>query len=270
MQPMNVFDGVMRLWQKAPLAWRQSIVTARFAPRLRRIVNRVYPQQLGIFPLAAPLDGHRMRLHWQTRKAYVFGTWEPEVAQVIQREVRPSQLVLDIGANIGYFTLLLAKQVGPEGKVIAFEPFPKIFEVLKENVALNGYQNVVLESKAVADRTGPVSLSQKGKEPLSTVESIVSGPGITVQAVALDDYFDGRRDRIDFIKVDVEGAESLVLEGMHNVLSRDRPILLVELHGFNTTGERHPALLRLREAGYAVSFVDKAGYLAHVLAKADR
>jgi FkbM family methyltransferase len=243
------------------------MAAGRFSPHLRRMVNKVYPERLGVFPLAAPLQGHRMRLHWQTRKAYVFGTSEPEVVQVIQREVRPGSLALDIGANIGYFTLLLAKQVGAEGKVIAFEPLPEVFDVLKENVATNGYRNVVLESKAVTDDTGCVRLSQTRAEPLSSVESIISGSGITVPAVALDDYFPGRGDRVDFIKMDIEGAELLALKGMQEILQRDRPVLVVELHGFNITGERHPALLHMKEAGYSTLFVGEPGDQAHVLAK---
>jgi FkbM family methyltransferase len=267
---MSVSDAVMRAWQKAPLSWRESIVTARFAPHLRRIINRVYPDRLGVFPLAEPLDGHRMRLHWQTRKAYVFGTAEPEVVRAIQNEVRPWQVALDIGANIGYFALLLARQVGPEGKVIAFEPFPEVFGVLKENIALNGYPNVQCVGKAVADFTGPVTLSQTGDEPLSTVQSIVSGVcgrGITVPATTLDDFFSGSADRVDFVKIDVEGAEGLVLDGMQAVLRRHRPVMIVELHGFDATGERHPGLQKMKDAGYSVSFVGRPGAQAHFLAK---
>jgi FkbM family methyltransferase len=84
---------------------------------------------------------------------------------------------VDVGAHVGYFTLLLAKQVGPSGEVVAFEPNPNIFEILKENVALNGYRNVILENKAVADQAGQVELRLSSRLPQEGIDSIISDPG---------------------------------------------------------------------------------------------
>ena len=162
-------------------------------PGLRTLADSLYPHRSGVFALAKPLEGHRMRLHWGLDKRFVFGTKEPHVVEAIQRVVRPRQLAVDVGAHVGYFTLLVAKQVGPSGKVVAFEPNPNIFEILKENVALNGYRNVILENKAVADQPGQVELRLSGRSPFDGIDSIVSDPGpgprIKVLAVRLDDYF---------------------------------------------------------------------------------
>jgi FkbM family methyltransferase len=136
---------------------------------------------------------------------------------------------------------------------------------LRENVTLNGYRNVIVENKAVVDRSGPVRLSQNDRQPLSHVESIVSGPGLEIAAVSLNDYFDSSSYRIDFAKIDVEGAELRVLDGMSRIIEKDHPILLIELHDMSTCG--HEALLRLVDAGYTVSFLDHLKVRAHVLAK---
>jgi FkbM family methyltransferase len=266
---MDAVSPIVWLWQRVPSSWRRGLVKARFAPRLRSLVNRLYPDSLAVFDLAEPLGGHRMRLHWQTQKAYVFGTHETEVTEAVRTAVQPGQVALDLGANIGYHTLLLAQQVGPLGKVIAFEPLPGVFKVLQENIALNGYRNVVLENKAVASCSGPVNLKINDADPLTSTVSIVSGGGIEIQAVSLDDYFAESGEKVAFVKMDVEHAEAQVIEGMERLLRKDRPIMLIELHAFSILGDRHPALLRIEDAGYSVSFLDAPGVQVHILALPD-
>jgi FkbM family methyltransferase len=157
--------------------------------------------------------------------------------------------------------------------VIAFEPSPEIFEILQGNVALNGYLNVTLENKAVADRTGLGALRLSTRLPLEGLDSIVPGNGsstaIDVPMVRLDDYLDSGGARIDFVKIDVEGAESLALDGMSRILQQDRPTLVIELHGVERRVEDHAAVSRLRKMGYKVSVLDlTGGDRAHILAEA--
>jgi FkbM family methyltransferase len=240
-------------------------------PGVRSLADRLYPRRPEVFALPKPLEGHRMRLHWKSRKGIVFGTWEPEVVEVIERVVCPGQLAVDVGGHVGYFTLLLAKQVGPLGQVVAFEPNPEIFETLKENVALNGYGNVTLEKKAVADRPGEVELMLSSGSPFEGIDSIISDPGpgrrIRVPTVTLDDYFAHISRPVGFVKIDIEGAETLALSGMSRILNHDRPPVVVELHGLVGRPETHPALFKLEAAGYGVSVLDVAGTRAHVLAE---
>lgn len=208
-----------------------------------------------------------MQLHWQTGKAWVFGTYEIEVTKAILSTVEPGQLVVDVGANIGYFTLLLARRVGAQGKVIAFEPSNRVYAVLEKNLVLNGQENVTLVNKAVAERSGQVGFSHGGVERLSSVERIVPGSTNPVAAVSLDDYFNSVQRRVDFIKVDVEGGEMSVLEGMRGILQNDHPTLLIELHGSGSSVDVHPVVSRLVSAGYKCHFLDGSAAQGHILAR---
>ena len=265
---MDILGPVVRGWQRMPMSWRRGIVDSPIAPFLRRLLNRFYPRTPEIFELAAPLNGRRMRLDWQTHKAYVFGTYEPSVTQALLQVVRPGWTVVDIGAHIGYFTLLLSELVGPQGKVIAFEALAQNFEVLRENIVLNSCDNVILESRAVAGRSGRISLRRNDDEALTSTASIESGTPIAeVDAVALDEFLGPAFGRVHLAKMDAEGAEAALLEGMREILRRDLPILLIELHGFDTYGEQHPALRWLHERGYGFRFLDGAGQQVHILAE---
>ena len=200
-------------------------------------------------------------------KALVFGTYEREVISVLLRVVKPGWTVFDAGAHIGYFTLLLAKLVGPRGRVVAFEPFPENFRALEENVRLNDQRNIVLEECAVAATSGTASLRSNDANRLTYTASLVQGRPISeVKVVSLDDYARGRQERIHFIMMDVEGAEADVLKGMQSILRRDLPTLLIELHGFDSSAQLHPALQELRAMNYCFQFLGAPGVQAHILA----
>ncbi len=265
---MNVRDTVVTLWQGVPLSWRQGLVRSRFAPLARRCVNRCYPAGLRAFALADPLQGYRMRLNWRSQKAFAFGTYETDVVHLLRRMVQPNWVVFDVGAHIGYFALLLSRMVGPGGKVVAFEPSPDIFRILEENVRMNDCRNVVLENRAVAATTGVMTLRLNDADPLTSTASLVHGkPMAEVETVTVDEYASGFGEQIHMVMMDVEGAEEAVLQGMRSTVRRDLPILLIELHGFDSWGRNHPALRELDAMDYDFRFVDTPGAQAHVLAE---
>lgn len=157
------------------------------------------------------------------------GYFEPFETQLIQAEVRPGDVVLDIGANIGYYTLILARLVGEAGRVYAFEPDPANFELLQKNLRINGYKNVVLVKKAVSDVSGPLSLflcpDNKGDHRI--YDSHDDRPAIDIEAITLDEYFGPEFGRIDFVKMDIQGAEGRALRGMRQLLSAQRSVKLI-------------------------------------------
>lgn len=171
-------------------------------------------------------------------------------------------VVVDIGANTGYYTLLGAWAAGCAGRVIAFEPEPGNFARLEENVRAFRCSNVVLERRAVAGRTGRLDLFVSGQ---SSGDHRVFDPGggrrrMEIDAVRLDDYFPPDA-QVDVIKMDIQGAEMDALQGMQKLLRRnDRVRLFTEFwpHGLKTA-DKDPAefLTALVDLGFAVHHVDE-------------
>ncbi len=139
----------------------------------------------------------------------IFGVYEPLETEVVKKAIKKNDLVVDVGAFIGYYTLLFARLVGSKGKVVSFEPNHKSFVILEKNVKLNKLQNIILEEKIVSDH----------KDSSITNE------------ISFDDYFKNVEQKIDFIKIDIEGAEAQALKGMKNVLENNTKIkILTEFH----------------------------------------
>jgi len=148
---------------------------------------------------------------------------EPFETEVVQKIIKKGNVVLDIGANIGYYTLLFAKLVGTEGRIFAFEPDPDNFALLKKNVEINGYRNIILVQKAVSNKNGNIKLylSHDNKGDHRIYDSNDGRKCIEIGAVRLDDYFKEFNGRIDFIKMDIQGAEGGAVQGMLNLLNKN-------------------------------------------------
>ena len=157
------------------------------------------------------------------------GYFELLETELVEREIRRGDVVLDVGANIGYYTLLFARLVGDEGRVYAFEPDPRNFALLKKNVRINGYRNIVLVNKAVSDRTGPLKLylcaDNKGDHRIYETED--ARASIPIEATTADDYFRDDPVRVNFIKMDIQGSEAGALRGMAATLERSRSVQMV-------------------------------------------
>jgi FkbM family methyltransferase len=153
--------------------------------------------------------------------------WEATETHWFIRALRPGDTVVDVGANIGYYTLVGARIVGETGRVYAFEPDPLAFEILERNVRLNRLENVVLEQKAVSNAPGTLRLFlaelNKGDHRIYQPEG-EQRPYVEVDAVALDEYLGDRA--VDFIKVDTQGAEALILEGMERLVRNSESLVL--------------------------------------------
>ena len=157
------------------------------------------------------------------------GFWERTETEWFLRSLRPGDVVVDVGANIGYYTLLAAQKVGESGKVFAFEPDPSNFSLLQDNVKLNGFSNVVLERKAVSDAPGVLRLytseSNTGDHRIFNPEG-EERSFEEVPAVTLDGYFEGREESVDFVKIDTQGAEGKILAGMPRLVGRSPDLVI--------------------------------------------
>lgn len=183
-----------------------------------------------------------------------YGTYDALETALVQKNVKKGDVVIDIGAHIGYYTLLFAKLAGESGKVYAFEPSPANFALLKKNVKTNGYKNVVLEQKAVSNKAGKIRmyLNDLDRTLLSMFDLHGSKNSFETEAIVLDEYMRGRR--VDFIKMDIEGAEYLALKGMRGLLAKNKKIKMILEFG--------PEMLKKSETnpGDLLEFLEKSGF----------
>lgn len=157
------------------------------------------------------------------------GIHEPLETELIAQEIKNGDVVLDIGANIGYYTLKFADIVGEEGRVFAFEPDPNNFSYLKKNVNFNWYKNTNLIQKAVTNKSGKgkLHLSKKNLGDHRIYNSQDRRKVIEIDTIRLDDYFQHSNHRVDFIKLDAQGAELLIAEGMETLLRKNRKLKIL-------------------------------------------
>lgn len=189
--------------------------------------------------------------------------------------IRPTDVVVDIGANIGVRTLAFSRAV-PQGRVISFEPHPHTFERLKEHVTLNDPGNVTLVNKGIGQHVDTARLYQVVETNsgmnriLADADLVRSTPFVDVHLSPLEPVLEGAGvPHVDVIKIDVEGFEMEVLLGARAVIERDRPVLFIELDDDNLkdSGSSAPELVEwLRERGYDVRDAITLGPLPSELA----
>jgi len=159
-----------------------------------------------------------------------WGFYEKFETALFKKLIKKGMVVVDIGANIGYYTLLAAHLVGDEGRVFAFEPDPHNFSLLCKNIEINGHRNVIPVRKAVFSKSGKMKLfldkSNLGGHSLSGA-NVDMGVSIMVEATSLDDYLKNTNCKIDVIKMDVQGSEMEVLEGMTDTINRNDDLKII-------------------------------------------
>ncbi|MFC2001738.1 FkbM family methyltransferase [Chloroflexota bacterium] len=137
----------------------------------------------------------------------------------IRKMVKEGDVVIDLGANIGYFTVLLANLVGPRGKVYAFEPDPRNFQLLQRTIARNGWTHVSAEQKAVSSEAGELLLYQTQSWSGNTLTPSEHISTAKVYVVTLDDFLPDEH-HVNFVKMDIDGSEPLAIQGMVQLIKR--------------------------------------------------
>ncbi len=200
------------------------------------------------------------------------GTYERDTVVLCGRLLRRGDVVMDVGAHAGYFTVLFARLVGPQGRVYAFEPHPRNFAVLTRNVRRRRLANVVLLNKAVADRDGVMSLHETAGSLGHSLVAVKPGSRpTTVGVVSLDGFAEESGvAHVALVKVDVEGAEPEVFQGMRALLHRSPRLALIQEFKPSLlvmAGREPAAVLRaLTGAGLAVSVIGRGGGLSPIRA----
>ncbi len=269
-----------------PLPVKQALY--RFPPLARLIrgsINSAVADGLSEVEIAAgDLKGYKILLNLKAEKSRWLGTYEPELADAVREFLRPGMTVYDVGANIGYLSLLLAHAVRPNGRVFAFEALPANVERIRRNVALNGLASrITLVPQAVADKTGELTFYIHASVGMGKVAGSAGRreeqyqAEIQVPAVSLDEfvYRDGNPPP-QAVKMDIEGGEVLALPGMKRLLAEHHPIMLLELHGPESEKVAWETLtaagytLREMSAGYPVIHsAEKMGWKAYITAQVE-
>jgi FkbM family methyltransferase len=238
---------------------REQGLTVRSALRIGMSALR---ERLGRHFVAVPFDesGTIVVVDLRTafgKRVYRYGPYVDPDFDILRRFLRPGDVFVDCGANLGQFTLTAARLVGPTGIVVAYEPSPHTYASLRRNVDANGFANVQLHQLALGARSSVATFvampDSGGLSSFAPAEPSL-GTVVDVAVVALDDELDdGLRRRVALVKIDVEGAELQLLAGASSLLTSQRPPVLIEIE------DEH---LR-RQGGSAVEVAEFLGDLGY-------
>ena len=230
------------------------------------IADKTYKKKLpeGFYMLLTPSEHIQQQLFW-------YGYYEKALGDLIKKLLQPGYVFLDIGANIGYFSLL-ASNNEPTSKIISFEPVKNLFEKLEQNISINTIKNITAFNVAVGD------VNEEKELFISTPDNLgmssfrepenYSGKKEKVKVVSIDSWFrTARLSKVDLVKLDVEGSELAALKGMQETLQDFKPLVIAEINPgtlrlFNLTpASVYDFLDKLDFTGYLIS---ERGKLEHV------
>lgn len=153
-------------------------------------------------------------------------TFAADEVLLLNKILKPNMVFVDIGANVGYFSLIAAKLVGDQGQVYAFEPDPENFKLLEKNIKVNNYKNIIAINKAISNKSGKARLYLEPDNLCG--HSLVAKNGnkfVEVETIILDEFL--KNKKIDVIKIDVEGFEPAAFEGMKNTIKNNDKISMI-------------------------------------------
>ena len=190
-----------------------------------------------------------------TNIEYVTGEYETALGQLLAREIQDGDVVMDIGAHHGYYTLAFSRLVGPTGFVYSFEPLASNYRNLTRNVIKNDLGNVSTFEMAISDKIGEVPFSDSSNTYANTLEqgsTVFSGSETTVvSCIDLDTFSsDYRVAKVDFLKIDVEGHELEVLHGAAATIRRYKPTVYLATHDNHKAGISKECLAFMLEMNY--------------------
>lgn len=192
-----------------------------------RFFLKFIPQNAKVRILQGKLSGKKW-IKGSGVNGYWLGTYELEGQKVFIENLKSGDIIFDIGANVGFYSLLAAELAGEESRVFSFEPLEENFNYLKKHILINNYRNIFLFKEAVADKN---DFGFFKKEKSSAMGHLGDG-NIKVETISLDEWIkNGKLPFPNFLKIDVEGAEFSVLKGAQNLLKEKHPIIFLSIHG---------------------------------------
>jgi len=215
--------------------------------KLLRIPLRLIPQGTQLPVLSGPLKGKKWIVGSSVHGCWL-GNYEKEIQTIFQKHLSPGKVAFDIGANVGFYTLLASTLVGTTGKVVSFEPVPRNIAYLKEHMRINQIQNVTVLETALSDNEGFTCFDEG---PSHHEGRIRTSGTLKVSTTSLDALYEKRALPLPhWMKIDVEGAEYSVFAGSKTVINLAHPTILLSTHGYQ---ERSSCLEWLSGAGYSIT-----------------
>jgi FkbM family methyltransferase len=230
------------------------------------LADKTYNKKLAnnFYMRVNPTEHIQQQLFW-------YGYYEKELGDLIRKTLKAGDVFIDIGANIGYFSLLAAKHQ-PTAKIFSFEPVSSLFKQFEENISINGFKNIIAVNAAVGERNDEreIYISGDDNKGMSSFEKPenYSGKTETVKVVEFDDWVNKSGFyKIDLIKIDVEGSELFALKGMSETFKNFKPLIIIEINPqtfrhFNFTGT--DILNYLNGFGFSSFLISKAGELISI------
>lgn len=198
----------------------------------KKVLGSIWPYGSKARILRGPLKGSRFIVSDNSGWSPIVGRWEPESQALFQKIIQKESVVYDLGANNGIHSLLFSQLTGLNGVVYSFEPLGTNCKEIEINARLNNAKNIRVINAAVSDRSGKMifHLGLHDKQGSIVGIGVESGKDITVDVITLDEFVASGNLPPDFIKIDIEGAESLALAGFENSFTTFKPVLFIELH----------------------------------------
>jgi len=199
---------------------------------------------------------------WAVAPTMLFNhVWEPVETKICKQHIKEGMTVVDAGAYIGYYSILASKLVGSRGKVYAFEPSPECLELLYKNIEINNCKNIQVFTKAVTDKVGYTMfyVNPQNLSGSSTARSF-QGPQIEVPTTTLDEAIGNQR--VDFIKMDIEGTEPKAIRGMNKVIrnnSQLKMIIEVSISRLTDTDSQLEEYIKLLQSHFILHIIGQSG-----------
>jgi FkbM family methyltransferase len=198
----------------------------------QRLLSTFWPLGEKANILFGPLKGNKFIISDNSGWSPIFGRWEPESQELFSTIIKKGQIIYDLGANNGIHSLLFSHLTGARGQVFSFEPLPDNCMEIERNIKLNDIKNIQIVSAAVSNFSGETVFHLGIHDKQGSLVGIgrESGRDIKVNLITMDDFINQGNPTPDFLKIDIEGAESLALEGFDRHIDSILPALFIELH----------------------------------------
>lgn len=224
----------------------------------KNIFDTIYSQRFEV-----KIHGFNMKLipddEGISKELKVFKNHEPLVTNLLNNILKPNMTCIDIGGNIGYYVLQERNIIGKNGKIITFEPSPRNFDFLNENLKRNNISNVEAFNFAIGGMTGQKKfLLTQASNSSRIVNDLYNDDSktILVKMMTLDEFFSHHDvEKIDFLRMDIEGSEFDAYNGMRRTIEEFRPLLLIEIHNsYLGTEKTINFLTKLKQDGYDIEY----------------